>query len=352
MMVLLPLKRAAAVALLFGAPLCAGFAPQAGRPLAGSRGARWAGAGAAATTTTTVRPSTFRHDIPEDDVSGGDVVSPFTDGVNSKGFGDSGDDDEILPLTIENVEKVLDEMRPYLMSDGGNVRLDEIDGPIVRLELEVGRARPHADDDATTPNSTRQANERTSKRARTKRRRRRRLAPFGCSWRRSWRRTVWFARITHMKARRRPPPQKQRVGPTAATSLLSSPPSPPRPPLQGACGTCPSSSMTMKMGLERRLKEAIPEILEVVQTLPSAPPLDLEGIELVLDGVRPFLNVAGGTIDVVSLSGQSSLQPAIVLKMSGQSASLQSVRVEIMQRIQRHFMVNLRVDWEEDAVQA
>jgi len=110
--------------------------------------------------------------------------------------------------------------------------------------------------------------------------------------------------------------------------------------------------MTMKMGLERRLKEAIPEILEVVQTLPSAPPLDLEGIELVLDGVRPFLNVAGGTIDVVSLSGQSSLQPAIVLKMSGQSASLQSVRVEIMQRIQRHFMVNLRVDWEEDGVQA
>jgi hypothetical protein len=28
-----------------------------------------------------------------------------------------------LELTLENVEKVLDEMRPYLMSDGGNVRV-------------------------------------------------------------------------------------------------------------------------------------------------------------------------------------------------------------------------------------
>ena len=64
-----------------------------------------------------------------------------------------------LELTLQNVEMVLDEMRPYLMSDGGNVAVKEIDGPVVRLEL------------------------------------------------------------------------------------------------QGACGSCPSSTMTMKMGLERRLKE-------------------------------------------------------------------------------------------------
>ena len=35
--------------------------------------------------------------------------------------------------------------------------------------------------------------------------------------------------------------------------------------LQGACGTCPSSTMTLKMGIERRLKEFIPEIEEVEQ---------------------------------------------------------------------------------------
>ncbi|MBE9252234.1 NifU family protein [Dolichospermum sp. LEGE 00240] len=76
-----------------------------------------------------------------------------------------------MELTIENVESVLDEMRPYLMSDGGNVKLVELDGPIVKVSL------------------------------------------------------------------------------------------------QGACGSCPSSTMTLKMGIERRLIEKIPEIAEVVQVV-------------------------------------------------------------------------------------
>lgn len=33
----------------------------------------------------------------------------------------------------------------------------------------------------------------------------------------------------------------------------------------GACSGCPSSSMTLKMGIEARLKEEVPEIKEVVQ---------------------------------------------------------------------------------------
>jgi Fe-S cluster biogenesis protein NfuA len=41
-----------------------------------------------------------------------------------------------LALTADNVETVLDELRPYLISDGGNVELVEIDGPIVRLRLQ------------------------------------------------------------------------------------------------------------------------------------------------------------------------------------------------------------------------
>ncbi len=78
---------------------------------------------------------------------------------------------EIMELTSDNVETVLDELRPYLMSDGGNVELVEIDGPIVKLRL------------------------------------------------------------------------------------------------QGACGSCPSSTMTLKMGIERRLRETIPEIAEVEQVV-------------------------------------------------------------------------------------
>ena len=34
--------------------------------------------------------------------------------------------------------------------------------------------------------------------------------------------------------------------------------------LQGACGCCPMAQMTLKMGIERRLKELIPSVKEVV----------------------------------------------------------------------------------------
>lgn len=70
------------------------------------------------------------------------VVSPFESGgpgtaSSAASDADEYDDDEDdLPLTAANVEMVLDEMRPYLKADGGNVRLAEIDGPVVKLELE------------------------------------------------------------------------------------------------------------------------------------------------------------------------------------------------------------------------
>lgn len=68
------------------------------------------------------------------------IVSPFDSEngssteplkVDDMGKSNSGPFD----LTEENVEIVLDEMRPYLIQDGGNVELKEIDGPVVRLEL-------------------------------------------------------------------------------------------------------------------------------------------------------------------------------------------------------------------------
>jgi len=35
--------------------------------------------------------------------------------------------------------------------------------------------------------------------------------------------------------------------------------------LTGACGCCPMSTYTLKMGIEQRLKEAVPEVKEVEQ---------------------------------------------------------------------------------------
>lgn len=49
-------------------------------------------------------------------MSSTDIESPFA----SPGVVETEEDDKDapLPLTLENVEIVLDEMRPYLMSDG------------------------------------------------------------------------------------------------------------------------------------------------------------------------------------------------------------------------------------------
>ena len=35
--------------------------------------------------------------------------------------------------------------------------------------------------------------------------------------------------------------------------------------LKGACGSCPMSTMTLKMGIERAVKERVPGVTEVVQ---------------------------------------------------------------------------------------
>lgn len=35
--------------------------------------------------------------------------------------------------------------------------------------------------------------------------------------------------------------------------------------LKGACGSCPMSTMTLKMGIERAVKEKVPGVKEVVQ---------------------------------------------------------------------------------------
>ena len=37
--------------------------------------------------------------------------------------------------------------------------------------------------------------------------------------------------------------------------------------LLGACGSCPSSTITLKAGIERALMEEVPEVREVVQVI-------------------------------------------------------------------------------------
>lgn len=140
-----------------------------------------------------------------------------------------------LPLTAENVESVLDEIRPYLISDGGNVALHEIDGNVVRLKL------------------------------------------------------------------------------------------------QGACGSCPSSVMTMKMGIERRLMEKIPEIVAVEPIADEETGLELneENIEKVLEEIRPYLvGAAGGSLELVAIE-----EPIIKVRITGPAAGVMTVRVAVTQKL-------------------
>ncbi|PKU69592.1 nifU-like protein 3, chloroplastic [Dendrobium catenatum] len=141
----------------------------------------------------------------------------------------------VLPLTEENVEMVLDEVRPSLIADGGNVALHEIDGLVVVLKL------------------------------------------------------------------------------------------------QGACGSCPSSTMTLKMGIETRLMDKIPEILAVEQILDTETGLELneENVEKVLSEIRPYLaGTGGGALELHKISGY-----IVTVRLSGPAAGVMTVRVALSQKL-------------------
>lgn len=140
-----------------------------------------------------------------------------------------------LELTETNVELVLDEVRPYLMADGGNVEFVEIDGLVVKLKLK------------------------------------------------------------------------------------------------GACGSCPSSTATMTMGIKRRLMERIPEILEVEQVTEESMGLALtaENIETTLNEIRPYLvGTGGGGLELAGIDGI-----IVKIKISGPAASVMTVRVAVTQKL-------------------
>jgi len=142
---------------------------------------------------------------------------------------------EKLELTADNVEKVLDEVRPYLIADGGDVELVEIDGLVVKLKLN------------------------------------------------------------------------------------------------GACGSCPSSTVTMRMGIEKRLMEKIPEIMEVEQIQDELGGLDLteENVEATLDEIRPYLaGTGGGELELVDIE-----DPIVKIRLTGPAASVMTVRVAVTQKL-------------------
>ncbi|RZC48714.1 hypothetical protein C5167_017136 [Papaver somniferum] len=75
--------------------------------------------------------------------------------------------------------------------------------------------------------------------------------------------------------------------------------------LQGACGSCPSSTTTMKMGIERVLKEKFGDAIKDICQVSDEQQNDttVEAVNGHLDILRPAIKNYGGSVEVISVDG-------------------------------------------------
>ncbi|KDP28290.1 hypothetical protein JCGZ_14061 [Jatropha curcas] len=74
--------------------------------------------------------------------------------------------------------------------------------------------------------------------------------------------------------------------------------------LQGACGSCPSSTTTMKMGIERVLKEKFGDaVKDIRQVYDEVRETTAEAVNGHLDILRPAIKNFGGSVEVLSVEG-------------------------------------------------
>eukprot|EP01018_Ginkgo_biloba_P026183 Gb_03585 [translate_table: standard] len=133
------------------------------------------------------------------------IVSPLS-GNGARGLYSA----ETFDLTLENVDLVLNDVRPYLISDGGNVEVASVEDGVIFLRL------------------------------------------------------------------------------------------------QGACGTCPSSTTTMKMGIERVLKEKFGDALKGIHQVDQQNiTATVEAVNAHLDMLRPAIHNYGGSVEVISVEGEN-----------------------------------------------
>jgi Fe-S cluster biogenesis protein NfuA len=74
--------------------------------------------------------------------------------------------------------------------------------------------------------------------------------------------------------------------------------------LQGSCSSCASSSVTMKMGIERALKAAYGERLrEVIQVGQKDPAATVALVDTKLNMLRSAIHSLGGSVEVLAVGG-------------------------------------------------
>ncbi|KAK4558219.1 hypothetical protein RGQ29_007828 [Quercus rubra] len=78
--------------------------------------------------------------------------------------------------------------------------------------------------------------------------------------------------------------------------------------LQGACGSCPSSTTTMTMGIERVLKEKFGDaVKDIQQVYDEVQETNVEAVNAHLDILRPAIKNFGGNVEVLSVEGGDCL---------------------------------------------
>lgn len=78
--------------------------------------------------------------------------------------------------------------------------------------------------------------------------------------------------------------------------------------LQGACGTCPSSTATMKMGIERTLRATFgDQVVEVAQVDKVDLRASVAAVDAHLDMLRPAIKNFGGSVEVISVDSGSGV---------------------------------------------
>jgi Fe-S cluster biogenesis protein NfuA len=145
-------------------------------------------------------------------------------------------DGESLPFNKENVDTVLDEIRPYLISDGGNVSVDSVDEETKNVYLK----------------------------------------------------------------------------------------------LEGACGSCPSSTVTMQMGIERVLKENFADLGEVLQVEEEGEekPKELTylAVENEVNRIKPAILAMGGLVDILEVDAIGTIK----LKFRGANKVRQGLEMALL----------------------
>ncbi|GER55156.1 NifU-like protein [Striga asiatica] len=77
--------------------------------------------------------------------------------------------------------------------------------------------------------------------------------------------------------------------------------------LQGACESCPSSTTTMKMGIERVLKEKFGDAIKDICQVNDEQVTETTAVNRHLDILRPAIKNFGGSVEVLSVVGGDCL---------------------------------------------